>query len=286
MRPIWRFVSSILTQIQLGTVDLSNSCFPPSACLSLESGSLANANARSCPIDSPISCHNTTSFNDSCCFIYPGGQLLLTQLWDIVPTQSPTNSWTIHGLWADYCDGSYPAYCNAAPNYHNISAIISAHSAQLIKLMQIYWPSIYGSSDHFWDHEWNKHGTCMNTLAPSCYTAEHYRPGMEVVDYFQRAVDLFKSLDTYNTLASAGILPCSTKTYAKEQIQAALSHITGYAVVLSCHGDLLNQVWYNFNVRGSLQNGEFLPTHPNMHGWAGNCPVTGIRYLPKHRVED
>ncbi|TQS33887.1 hypothetical protein Golomagni_05754 [Golovinomyces magnicellulatus] len=286
MRPIWGFASSILTQIQMGAVELSNSCSSSSDCLSLDSGSLAYDNARSCPIDSPLSCHNNTAFNDSCCFVYPGGQLLLTQFWDIVPTKSPADSWTIHGLWADYCDGSYPAYCSAAPTYHNISAIISAHSAQLVEFMQTYWLPSHGSPDHFWDHEWNKHGTCMNTLAPSCYTAEHYRPGMEVVDYFQRAVDLFRSLDTYKTLASAGILPSNTKTYTKEQIEKALSHITGYAAVLSCHADQLNQAWYNFNVRGSLQNGEFLPTPPNTHGWAGNCPVTGIRYLPKLRDED
>ena len=53
----------------------------------------------SCPIDGPLSCHNSTAVEDSCCFIYPGGQMLLTQFWDTRPSIGPNNSWTLHGLW-------------------------------------------------------------------------------------------------------------------------------------------------------------------------------------------
>ena len=57
------------------------------------------ANAPSCPSDSPLSCHNSTVAPDSCCFIYPGGQLLQTQFWDADPAVGPADSWTLHGLW-------------------------------------------------------------------------------------------------------------------------------------------------------------------------------------------
>jgi hypothetical protein len=57
------------------------------------------ANAPSCPSDSPLSCHNSTIAPDSCCFIYPGGQLLQTQFWDADPAVGPADSWTLHGLW-------------------------------------------------------------------------------------------------------------------------------------------------------------------------------------------
>lgn len=56
-------------------------------------------NGPTCPADSPLSCHNSTAAPDSCCFIYPGGQLLLTQFWDTNPTVGPVDSWTLHGLW-------------------------------------------------------------------------------------------------------------------------------------------------------------------------------------------
>ena len=38
-------------------------------------------------------------------------------------------------------------------------------------------------------------GTCVNTIEPDCY--EKYTPQVEVGDYFQKAVDLFKELNTY-----------------------------------------------------------------------------------------
>lgn len=55
--------------------------------------------ALSCPADAPLSCHNTTAYANTCCFNYPGGQILQTQFWDTDPSTGPTDSWTIHGLW-------------------------------------------------------------------------------------------------------------------------------------------------------------------------------------------
>lgn len=61
--------------------------------------------------------------------------------------------------------------------------------------MQQYWVDINGDDETFWAHEWGKHGTCINTIDPSCYT--NYTPQEEVGDFFQKVVDLFKGLDTY-----------------------------------------------------------------------------------------
>jgi ribonuclease T2 len=61
--------------------------------------------------------------------------------------------------------------------------------------MQDYWVDINGDDESFWAHEWGKHGTCINTIDPSCYT--NYSSQEEVGDFFQKVVDLFKGLDTY-----------------------------------------------------------------------------------------
>lgn len=45
------------------------------------------------------SCQTTYTNQDTCCFNYPGGQLVQTQFWDTDPVAGPSNSWTIHGLW-------------------------------------------------------------------------------------------------------------------------------------------------------------------------------------------
>lgn len=57
--------------------------------------------APSCPIDGPTSCRNSTPpSGDSCCFVHPGGRLLLTQFWDSQAHQpGAEEDWTIHGLW-------------------------------------------------------------------------------------------------------------------------------------------------------------------------------------------
>ncbi|PSS28360.1 hypothetical protein M430DRAFT_91574 [Amorphotheca resinae ATCC 22711] len=238
------------------------------------------SSAPSCPSDSPLSCHNTTAAPDSCCFIYPGGQLLQTQFWDTSPAIGPDDSWTLHGLWPDLCDGRYPQYCHFTPAYRNISSILTAAGqTDLLDYMNTYWLPNAGTAEHFWEHEWSKHGTCINTLAPSCY-GDGYEPGAEVVDFFNRAVEVFKGLDTYKALEAAGITPSTSKTYTSDAIQAALTKLTGSAVVLGCRNGALNQAWYSFNVKGSIQTGTFVPAAPAGSG-AGTCPRGGIRYLPK-----
>lgn len=73
--------------------------------------------------------------------------------------------------------------------------------------MEKYWVDINGDSESFWEHEWSKHGTCINTIKPSCYS--NYSPQEEVGDFFQKVVDLFKGLDTYKVCVSYSLFPPS-----------------------------------------------------------------------------
>lgn len=61
--------------------------------------------------------------------------------------------------------------------------------------MSEYWKDFRGDDANLWEHEWNKHGTCISTLETKCYS--DYVPQEEVVDYFDKAVDLFKRLPSY-----------------------------------------------------------------------------------------
>ena len=56
------------------------------------------ATHRTCS-NTELSCQTRYRGQDTCCFNYPGGQMLQTQFWDADPAVGPDDSWTIHGLW-------------------------------------------------------------------------------------------------------------------------------------------------------------------------------------------
>ncbi|KAJ2977394.1 hypothetical protein NQ176_g4396 [Zarea fungicola] len=85
----------------------------------------AMAGGATCPANSPLSCHNNGPVSDTCCFI-PAGHLVQTQFWDSNPATGPSNSWTIHGLWPDNCDGSFPSQCDPDRAYTDIADILTA----------------------------------------------------------------------------------------------------------------------------------------------------------------
>jgi ribonuclease T2 len=232
----------------------------------------------SCPSSPQLSCHNTTAQPNLCCFNSPGGSLLQTQFWDTSPPTGPSDSWTLHGLWPDNCDGTYEANCDPRRAYSNITSILRAAGADdTLSLMQTYWKDYQGDDESFWEHEWSKHGTCISTLEPSCYN--NYQPTQEVPAFFNRTVSLFQSLPSYTFLSDAGIVPSTSKTYTSAEIQSALSkNHDGMEVYLGCSSGALNEIWYFFNVRGSVQTGDFEPAASLTKS---KCPATGVKYLPK-----
>lgn len=81
--------------------------------------------------------------------------------------------------------------------------------------------------------------------------------------YFQKTVDLFKTLPSYTWLANAGIVPSNTATYTSAAVLAALKAPRGVDVVIQCaNTNLLNEIWYFYDVAGSVQSGTFIPTNP------------------------
>ncbi|MCJ1301354.1 ribonuclease T2-like [Hypocenomyce scalaris] len=180
----------------------------------------------------------------------------------------------------DFCDGNYNQYCDESRQYTNITQILEAYGRHaLLAYMRTYWADDGGDDEAFWEHEWGKHGTCISTLDPDCYT--NYTPQEEVVDFFAQAVHLFSGLNTYEFLAADGILPTNSTTYSYDAIMRALNRATGVNATIECEGDVLDEVYYSFDVRGSVANGEFVAQNPVGEGTDG-CPVEGIWYVPKN----
>ncbi|KAL3707290.1 Ribonuclease T2 precursor (RNase T2) [Talaromyces marneffei ATCC 18224] len=230
-----------------------------------------------CSTSSPLSCSSSSS--GTCCYEAPGGLLLQTQFWDYNPSIGPSDSWGIHGLWPDNCDGTYKSNCDSSRAYNDITTLLqNAGKTDLLNYMDTYWQSNDESTEAFWEHEWATHGTCINTIKPSCYT--NYSTGDEAVDFFQQVVDLFQTLDTYTALANAGIYPDDSATYYLSDIQAAAAAIHGGKTpYFGCSSGALSSAYYYFHISGNAINGTYVPVSSLAN--RSNCPSSGIRYPTK-----
>lgn len=105
-------------------------------------------------------------------------------------------NFTIHGLWPQYNTTGYPSYCSTESFDPNVPITIGWDT------MVTYYPDVKydeksADYDSFWEHEWDKHGTCS---------------GLSQYDYFQQAINaakifttptiIHKYLNTTNSLSS------------------------------------------------------------------------------------
>jgi hypothetical protein len=104
-----------------------------------------------------LSCSSESLTANSCCVESPGGLLVQTQLYNWNPGLGPEDSWTIHGLWPDYCNGmvlypwtlgradirfpgSYPSSCDPSRSYTDLPKIFDEHKLEWLKeYFESYW---------------------------------------------------------------------------------------------------------------------------------------------------
>lgn len=79
---------------------------------------------------------------------------------------------TIHGLWPDCGDGTYPTTCTKEAYDHD--RVVKAVGLDVLETM---WPNIQVAEDagkkydSFWEHEWTKHGTCTGLTQEAYFSA-------------------------------------------------------------------------------------------------------------------
>ncbi|KAK1308659.1 Ribonuclease 1 [Acorus calamus] len=135
-------------------------------------------------------------------------------------TGKPEADFSIHGLWPNYNDGSYPSNCD-----HD-SPFDSSKISNLIPKMQSDWPTLAcpsGNGLKFWKHEWEKHGTCSESML------DHHA-------YFETALKLKDQLNLLQVLKSSGIEP-DGGFYSLKSIKAAIKEGTGYMPGIECNVD-------------------------------------------------
>lgn len=125
--------------------------------------------------------------------------------------------------------------------------------------MNTYYKSDSGSDSDFWDHEYNKHGTCFTSLRAKCQVFT--QPGQNgtssaVVGYFHEIVKQFRRTPTVKWLAEAGITPTNAHTYKLADLQSVLAKRHGGVPYIGCaNKTVVNEFWYFNHVQGPLVNG-------------------------------
>ncbi|KAL0002729.1 hypothetical protein SO802_016510 [Lithocarpus litseifolius] len=135
-------------------------------------------------------------------------------------TGKPSADFGIHALWPNYKDGSYPSNCD--PNNSFNQAMIS----DLISNMQKNWPSLAcpsSNSIQFWTHEWEKHGTCSESV-------------LNQHGYFDTALNLKGKTNLLKALKIAGINP-DGNSYSLQNIKNAIKGAIGYTPWIECNVD-------------------------------------------------
>ncbi|XP_031259045.1 ribonuclease 2 [Pistacia vera] len=127
-------------------------------------------------------------------------------------SNSPTE-FTIHGLWPDYNDGTWPACCKRSNfDEKEISTLLGA--------LEKYWPSLscgssstcYSGKGSFWAHEWEKHGTCSSPV-----TGDEY-------SYFLTTLNVYFKYNVTKVLNEAGYFPSNTEKYPRGGIVSAIQN--------------------------------------------------------------
>uniref|UniRef100_A0A183FFF2 Ribonuclease T(2) n=1 Tax=Heligmosomoides polygyrus TaxID=6339 RepID=A0A183FFF2_HELPZ len=140
-----------------------------------------------------------------------------------IPTDTP--DWSIHGLWPNYKNGSYPQFCDGVPRKFDVS---------LIKTIEVtlrrMWPNLYPTktAESFWKHEWEKHGTCAQNLG---------NLSSELL-YFKTCVNL-KRLDIIEAAFYVAEIVPRTEPHLLEDIRGALKKelSNGMHVQINCLTD-------------------------------------------------
>ncbi|KAK3421905.1 ribonuclease 1 [Eucalyptus grandis] len=134
-------------------------------------------------------------------------------------TGKPAADFGIHGLWPNHDDGSYPSNCD--PN----SPFNPSEVSDLKSSMQKNWPTLAcpsGDGQKFWSHEWEKHGTCSESV-------------LDQHAYFELALSLKQKANLLQALKSSGITPGSS--YSLESIKDAITEAVGYTPWIECNKD-------------------------------------------------
>lgn len=132
------------------------------------------------------------------------------------------SSWVVHGLWPSIagkkngpfnCDSSRPF------NPRKLDWILGR--------LEEFWPNLYTDTplESFWQHEWEKHGTCALGLPNISDESGYFNTTLGLRDHF----------DFGPILKGSSIVPDDTKLYDLDEMKSAIKNVLGVEPGLTCY---------------------------------------------------
>lgn len=178
--------------------------------------------------------------------------------------------WTIHGLWPDRNDGTFPEFCDHS-NKFVLSKILPIREK-----LERNWPNLFvmRSISSLWKHEWEKHGTCAATVDEVD----------DEVKYFNKSLVLYERFDIFNTLKKHEFIPSEEKVYDRVSLHQILKSAYGVNIDFHCLQDQETENSLLADVRLCLtKNFHLMDCKERAWKWNSRlthhpCPANGIVY--------
>ena len=191
------------------------------------------------------------------------------------PGPLPSPAFEVHGLWPTFESGAKsPMFCNKTAQFN------AKELTPVRTLMDVFWASMDGGpSEHFWEHEWDKHGTC--TQLPAGKQAGAHPTQLE---YFSTVLGLRLEMDMGALFASCGITPTFKPAYTVAQMVECLDETLGVSdALISCShaadGVLqLNEVWLSMDL--DLELIDTPPSYHTIYYPTMGCKLNDVVALP------
>jgi len=176
-------------------------------------------------------------------------------------------NWTVHGIWPTKNFTIGPLYCNRSVHFDfdTLSPILDD--------LKLHWTNVRANTklDNFWQHEWEKHGTCAMQL--------------EAVDneykYFNKGLELNRKFPISQYLTEAKILPGGWYR-TEELIDAVKKNIQGKNPALDCKNveEYMDPVLTQISICLD-KNFEPIGCESTHGGIYGRCPHAGLIEYPE-----
>lgn len=156
------------------------------------------------------------------------------------------NTMTIHGLWPSLKSGKRLPECGGRQH-------VKEDGSAIINRMKKVWPSLVKSNPEFWDHEYNKHGACVNDEMG--WDRNDYKK------YFEFSINVFDQIGFANLIKKA--FPYSsgeTVTVTYEEMKNAIQEVYNGAVFkMNCNGGYITEFYFY------LEKDDFSPSYDSKY---------------------